>query len=132
VAVAVPGSPERPHFAGRAYVREGTQTKDASARQFEELIASRSGKARAIQEWIGKEISILQKSPHPHRAGLLEEHSFGNTGPIVARSCNAHFLTFEIMAGTGQGTFMSLPLGNIELSFDHQKKCLIVFYYKHR
>jgi predicted HTH transcriptional regulator len=48
VAVLVPGSAERPHFAGRAFVRVGTQTKDASEAQFSELIASRNSKVREL------------------------------------------------------------------------------------
>lgn len=34
LAVVIPGSDRRPHFAGRAYVRNGPQTTDASETQF--------------------------------------------------------------------------------------------------
>jgi predicted HTH transcriptional regulator len=38
LAVIIPGSSQRPHFTGKAYVRVGPQTKEASEEQFENLI----------------------------------------------------------------------------------------------
>lgn len=46
IAAIVPYSAQRPHFAGKAYVRRGTETVDASEPQYDELIAVRIGKAR--------------------------------------------------------------------------------------
>jgi predicted HTH transcriptional regulator len=40
LVMIVPYSAQRPHFAGRAYVRRGTETIDASEAQYEELIWS--------------------------------------------------------------------------------------------
>src|SRR5258708_2074120 len=34
IAIIIPGSEARPHFAGLAYVRDGTQTRDASEEQY--------------------------------------------------------------------------------------------------
>ncbi len=48
LAVIIPGSPERPHFAGHAYVRDGDKTVKASGQQFARLIAERSSKAYEI------------------------------------------------------------------------------------
>lgn len=42
LAVIIPGSEERPHFAGKSYVRLGTQTKEASEPQFDQIVAQRS------------------------------------------------------------------------------------------
>jgi hypothetical protein len=39
LAVIVPGSKSRPHFAGKSYVRQGPQNKPASESQFYRLIA---------------------------------------------------------------------------------------------
>src|SRR5215470_4439010 len=39
LAVLVPGSPSRPHFAGPAYVREASKSVAASKEQFDQLIA---------------------------------------------------------------------------------------------
>src|SRR6266567_995778 len=42
LAVIIPGSELRPHFAGLSYVRRGSETYEASEQEFEELIAQRS------------------------------------------------------------------------------------------
>jgi hypothetical protein len=48
VAVIVEASYNRPHFAGPSYVRVGSETVTATAKQFDELIASRISKARPL------------------------------------------------------------------------------------
>lgn len=48
VAVVISPSAEAPHFTGPAYVRVGSESVNASAEQFDKLIASRNGKAGAI------------------------------------------------------------------------------------
>lgn len=54
LAVIVPGSPSRPHFAGPPYVRDGSQSVVASSRQYETLRAARIGKVYELQKWVGK------------------------------------------------------------------------------
>jgi len=44
LAVIVRGSANRPHFAGPSYIRDGSQTLEASEEQFEQLIAERSSR----------------------------------------------------------------------------------------
>ena len=63
LAVIIPGSLERPHFAGHSYVRVGSETRDASEEQFKELIAQRTSKTRYILEWKDKEITIVFYGP---------------------------------------------------------------------
>ena len=58
VAVIVLGSPNKPHFAGQSYVRDGTKTVSASEVQFEELVAMRNSKVAQILKWQGKQVSI--------------------------------------------------------------------------
>jgi hypothetical protein len=50
VAIEVPSSTNRPHFAGQSFVRIGSSSVPASAAQFEELIASRNDKIRKLQQ----------------------------------------------------------------------------------
>ena len=58
LAVIVRGSENRPHFAGPSYIRDGTQTKEASGEQFTRLIAERSSKAREILKWRGMVVTV--------------------------------------------------------------------------
>jgi hypothetical protein len=48
VAVVVPFSTNRPHFAGHAFVRQGSESVEASREIFNELIASQNDKAQRI------------------------------------------------------------------------------------
>lgn len=50
VAIEIPPSSNRPHFAGPSYIRVGSVTAEASATQFEELIASRNDVVRRLQQ----------------------------------------------------------------------------------
>jgi hypothetical protein len=59
LCVLVPGSPERPHFAGPAYVRQGSQTVNATPREFEQLIAQRNSKTYRILQLQGKIIQVV-------------------------------------------------------------------------
>jgi predicted HTH transcriptional regulator len=54
VTVVVFGSPLRPHFAGRAYVRVGPESRDATEEQYDDLIAQRSSKYRRLKRLEGK------------------------------------------------------------------------------
>lgn len=109
IAVIIPGSENRPHFAGRAYVREGTQTKEASEDQFQRLIAERSGKVRKLLEWRGREIRRERPGTNPNFCRVLD--------------CNQFFLTVDF-GNMDSRNVQSFPLGPIEISFDHEADCL--------
>lgn len=50
LAVIVRASHNKPHFAGPAFIRSGSQSKRASEENFNELIATRNNKARPLLE----------------------------------------------------------------------------------
>ena len=115
LAVIVPGSADRPHFAGQAYVREGSRSVVASKPQFEELIASRNSKAYEILKWRGKTITVVVLGAQPRALG-----------PVLLRSmectlvdCTQFYVTLENPDGKG-----CIPLSRIEVSFDEQAQRL--------
>jgi predicted HTH transcriptional regulator len=103
LAVIVPGSAERPHFAGQSYVRHGSQSVVASKEQFNALIASRSSKIYTILEWKDKSIQVGHIIP-----GEPRPYAF-RTSTIV--DCNEFWVTLK--TGTA---LQALPLGRLELS----------------
>jgi hypothetical protein len=116
VAVIIPGSALRPHFAGPSFIRAGTETKRASDQQFGELIAQWNAKAREILQWKGKAATLeTVKNRGTH---LLQTY----TGGVTIADCNAFFVTLR--SGTAAGDVRSLPLEWIELSFDDQRQQL--------
>lgn len=58
LCVIVPGSPRRPHFAGPAYVRVGSETLDATPALYEAMIAERNSKTYQIRRFIGKVVRL--------------------------------------------------------------------------
>src|SRR6266436_1000439 len=111
LAVLVPGSLQRPHFAGHSYVRVGSETKKASDEQFDKLILQRSSKARELEKMIGQQI--------------YWEMVGGRAGNANATmlACNQFFITVD--GGTYQRCW---PLEWVTISFDpaNQRCHLIV------
>jgi len=77
LAIIVLGSELRPHFAGQAYVRKGSQSLVASEEQFNELIARRSSKANKILEFKGQQVTVVNLHDTPQ--GLHESNWPPNT-----------------------------------------------------
>jgi hypothetical protein len=104
IAVIIPGSETRPHFAGKSYVRSGTQTIEASDNEYKTLIAQNLSKARELLKEKGQMVtSSRRRGPY----------SGSSTARLV--DCNAFWLTLDFGSG-----YISHSLTRIELSFDHQ------------
>jgi hypothetical protein len=114
LAVIIPGSEDRPHFAGPSYVRVGSASKVASEEQFDNLITSRNSKAREILRWRHKIISVDRMSVGS------QIHTYG---PVVSSDqlwvvdCNQFYVTLE---NKDRGYRNSIPLSRIEVSFDQK------------
>ena len=102
LAVLIPGSPLRPHFAAPSYVRVGSETRKASEDQFNVLLLERNSKAREIQQMVGKQISWE----------LIGAKRGGTAGARVI-ACNQFFLTVD--GGTYKRCF---PLEWVTISSD--------------
>jgi hypothetical protein len=89
LAIIVPGSGSRPHFAGPSYVRRGARTEVASESQFDELLAIRNAKSGEILKWNGKMISIDWM--RTERFELLGP--VGRTEELAVSACNAFYVT---------------------------------------
>lgn len=120
LAVVIPGSELRPHFAGKSYIRDGPQTKEASESQFARLIAERQSKAQLILEWKGKPITL---ETIRNRGTHLSSSA---SGFATVDDCNQFFVTVRFGAGTfgSQYSYRSIPLEWVELSRDHERNQL--------
>lgn len=113
LAAIIPGSPQRPHFAGKSYVRVGPETKETSEDQFNLLVAERASKAYTIRQWIGKRITLarfVQGTLRPHPANLLD--------------CTEHYVSLEVEWNKASSERKSYPLNRTEISFNHPLSCL--------
>jgi predicted HTH transcriptional regulator len=104
LAVIIPGSVARPHFAGQAFVRVGAETKRASDVQFENLIAQRDSKARKILEYKGKLVTLTVLS--------------SDLWTVV--DCNQFFVLLRSYGGE----MRAYPLERLYISFDHSNGTL--------
>lgn len=121
ISVIVYGSPERPHFAGKSYIRDGTQTKDASEINIQEFIAKRNSKVSEILRWRDKAVTlhILHPSDVAIRVGRI-----ANARSLVVHDCNSHWVTLKDVGNSP--ALKSYTLKRVELNFDHSKQCLLL------
>jgi Schlafen, AlbA_2 len=103
VAVIVQPDHNRPHFAGPAYVRIGSESPKANDRLFGELIASRMSKGRALLEAMRKSevVSVVL-------------WQFGNRSIINCKviECTPHLAVFQPESGgTISGDYEQILLG---------------------
>jgi hypothetical protein len=112
LAVIVPGSEARPHFAGPSYVRVGSETLPASEPQFQALIAQRQSKAHALLQWAGQTITVdrMNVPEYVARNGTVVQSS----AACVVQDCNGFYVTLA----QGSNVY-SLPLSRVDLAFDH-------------
>lgn len=120
LAVVVYGSPNRPHFAGKSYRRDGTQSVDASEEHIGQFIARRSSKVSEILKWKGKRILLTLFRPEVERLRM---------GPLIGEfdaflvDCTHHYVTVTYQNG-GNNWTPSFPLKRVEIGFDNGGKRL--------
>jgi len=103
IAVIIPGSELRPHFAGHSYIRVGPETKKASEQQFDALIAQRNSKVRALQQLIGRIVTWYSFKDPP----------FGGSSNGTLIECTQFFITIDM--GASRRCF---PVDWVEINFD--------------
>lgn len=132
LAVVIPGSENRPHFAGPAYIRDGSKSVPSSEDQFRTLIAQRNDKARMILQWQGKDIT-LEIEYMSHFAGMEKFGTWVKETTVTAITavildCNPFYVTFQ---GKTDSSIVpehpfSCPLSPLEISFDHKNERLML------
>jgi hypothetical protein len=125
LAVIIPGSRERPHFTGKAYIRVGPETIEASDEQFENLIAQRSSKIYEILKWKGKTVTV-ENMVRFARPGT--DPSQGSWYGIV-EDCNQFWVSLSVAGSTPKNS-RALPLNQLDLSFDMQNERLRLLHWQ--
>ena len=123
VAVVIPPSGNRPHFAGQAYVRRGSESVAASDEVFNELVYSRNSKAGMLLEYKKRHMMLrvtgLGNRPSDFR--FEADNRQREFMQCKVFECNAQYVRFERIDGTG-GRF-SAPLENITITHNEEKWC---------
>lgn len=144
LAVVVPASPARPHFAKAAYIRKGARNEMASQQEIDEWIAYRNSKVRIILEWKGRDITIINiEPPDPPildkrdritsamlGRGLGARYMYSvSDGQYRLVDCNNYWVTVKNLNTSSTET---IPLTIIDLKMDdekHQLTLLVIHYF---
>jgi predicted HTH transcriptional regulator len=111
IAVTVYPSYNRPHFAGPAYVRIGSESVKVSKELFETLITSRNDKARRLLQEKAQDRSVV-----------LDRYLSGFSICKIV-DCNPHFVRF---CDERTNEIFSAPIERIYLSWDGKRDLLFV------
>jgi hypothetical protein len=119
IAIIIPGSENRPHFAGPSYLRFGSETKVASESQFDSLIAERQSKPYEILRWKGKQVSVhyMHTDRQVPMLGPIR-----TTEVLTVFDCNPFYVTLQKIASE----LRSVPLNRVAISFDAEKSRLLL------
>lgn len=117
LAVIIPGSSIRPHFAGPSYVRIGSETRVASETQFNTLVAERQSKPYEILKWRGKNITVDHMNTE---SAIMMMGSIRSSQVATVIDCNSFYVTLDVQSSYQ----MSIPLNRINISFNTEKKHL--------
>lgn len=110
LAVIVPGSPAKPHFAGSPYIRDGSRSVVPDPQRYDSLLASRVGKAFELQRWEGKPITLRILSRQNGMAYMVNQ----TTEEASVIGANQFYLTVFY-----RNRDHSYPLNRLEISFDN-------------
>jgi hypothetical protein len=110
LAVMIPGSKDRPHFAGPAFIRKGSETVVASEFLFNQLVIERQSKPYTILQWKGKQITI--DVMHTGQAVIMIG-PIATSFPATVIDCTSFCVTI-----TSQHGQRSIPLDRINISHD--------------
>ncbi len=118
VAVIIPPSADKPHFAGPAYVRRGSQSVIASKELFEELILSRNDKCAAMLKNKGQIVTVIAQQHHLGDTKIISDSQCREYHECRIESCDAHVLH---LTDINTDRSISEPLQNVTISYDNKK-----------
>jgi hypothetical protein len=128
LAIIIPASLARPHFAGPAFVRQGTKSVVASKELYEDLITSRNSKAGELLRYKGQAVTIVtQKNPlgRPAFAGVHLGSSLHNQ--TFTHTCRVEDVTPFFVRFKKDDKYFTEPIQNIEISYDEtQNRPLLI------
>jgi hypothetical protein len=116
VAIVVSASDDRPHFTGSAYVRVGSESVNASAAQYEKLIAGRNSKTGAIFRMGNQPITVEAigrrfENPMPAPGARYQ------SGARI-EGCDAHTVRITVSPDGMPAWLIAEPLDRVTVSYD--------------
>ena len=116
VAVIIPESRQRPHFAGAAYIRRGSESIVATPQLYEDLIASRHEKCRVIQRWLNMVITVVEDRYRLDHGRVPGEWRASRECMVLG--CDAHTVRLK---DQGSDNVFRVSLRQVEIGFDERQ-----------
>lgn len=123
LAITIPFSSNRPHFAGPAYIRRGSESVIASKEMFQELIDSRTSKVAKILEWKDQIVTVEAHRKLLGNTKYLGDSRYRATHECRILECNSHYVRMQDISND---RYVSEPLLNINLSYDERRHRLML------
>jgi len=118
LAVVVTSSSNKPHFAGPAYVRRGSESVAASPEVFDALVHSRNSKCAAVLKLKGQVVSVLSLRHKLEVARHVAGSGYREGAECQVLAADAHTVRFQIL---GSGRMVTEPLEHVKVSYDEEK-----------
>ena len=115
VAVVICAEQDRPHFAGPAYVRKGSESVAASSDLFDELVWSRKSETAEILRWKDQVISVRTVACKLGEVGTKYASHYSQGCECTVLSCDAHKVRLKNIS-TGQ--YYTESLKHITINHD--------------
>jgi len=117
VSVSIQSNGLAPHFGGKAWVRRGSVTQQATEEVFQQLIDLRSDKVRELSRWRGRRV-IVSWSNKSHSILGPNWDAF----PCELVEVSRYFSTFKYL-NPAKPLVESEPNSWLELSWDNKENC---------
>ena len=118
LSVVVPASEKRPHFAGPAFVRRGSESVVASPELYEELLASRNEKCRYILRHKDEDITVTARGGPLSDRSLRHDQGYVATHRARVYECDAQRVRLHDLETS---TLVSVPLEDVRVAYDEKR-----------
>lgn len=120
IALMVTESTRTPHFTGKAYVRVGDSTLEASEQQMQELVENRLSKVRHLRSWMGQVVTlrqIVKETLRSHQGKVLREFEQLYTYEVKLEEVNSFYVTWKHLTDDAKA---SASLDRLSLDWDNK------------
>jgi hypothetical protein len=118
LAIVVPASSGKPHFAGPAYIRRGSESVIASPELFEQLVYSRNSKCAAVLKLQGQIVTVQALEHRLGETKRISDSSYREASECRVEAANPQTVRLRILASD---RYVTEPLDHVTVNYDEEK-----------
>ena len=116
--MVVGASSDRPHFAGAAYIRRGSESVAASMELFDDLVHARNSRAAAVIALKGQIVTVTSLQHKLGQAKLISDSHYRERAECRVEQADAQTVRLTVIA-TSQT--VTEPLDHVSVGFDDER-----------